>query len=82
MMRRTQIVGTLALGLMLTAAGTSPAFDRVVVSARSFQHYYRDLKRTSDSLSPWQRFMFSVVLANSNVDPTPPAGPQPVQHHS
>ena len=82
MMRRMYIIGTVALGLMLTAAGTSPAFDRMVVSARSFQHYYHDLKRTGDSLTSWQRFMFSLVLANGNDDPSSPARPQAVRHHS
>jgi hypothetical protein len=75
MLRRTYIIGTVALGLMLTAAGVSPVFDRLVSSAQNFQLHYRDLKQTGDSLSPLERVVFSLVLAN---------GEQPVSraHHT
>lgn len=76
MLRRTYIIGTVALGLMLSAAGASPVFDRLVASAQNFQLHYRDLKQAGDSLSPLQRVVFSLVLAN---------GEQPAtraQHHS
>jgi hypothetical protein len=36
-----------------------------VSSAQSFQHYFQDLKGAGASLSPVERFVFSLVLANT-----------------
>jgi hypothetical protein len=77
-MRRIYIIGVVALGLMLTAARTSPIYGRFVLSARTFHHYFHDLKDADESFNPWQRFVFSLVLANGKTPPPDPA----VQHHS
>jgi hypothetical protein len=74
MMRRTYIIGTITLGLTLTAARTS-AYCRVLMSAHSFQHYFHDLKQADDSLNPLQRIVFSLVLANGHPS-------EEIQHHS
>jgi hypothetical protein len=36
-----------------------------VSSAQSFQHYFQDLKGAGTSLSPVERFVFSLILANT-----------------
>lgn len=69
MIRRTYIVGVVALGLMFTAARTLPAYCRFVTSARSFQFYFHDLKRAGDSLNPVERFVLSLMLANGKPQP-------------
>jgi hypothetical protein len=60
-MRRIYIIGTLALGLMAVAVHT-PAYCRFVMSARSFEQRFHDLKESNDSLNPLQRFVFSLAL--------------------
>jgi len=60
----------MALSLTVSAWHTSPAIGRVVSSAQSFRYYYRDLKQTGASMSPIERFVFSLVLANPKVPPT------------
>jgi hypothetical protein len=72
MKRRATIIGILALALTATAIRTGPAYGRLVSSAESFQHYFRDLKGAGTSLSPVERFVFSLVLANTRT-------PQPQQ---
>ncbi|HXB74026.1 MAG TPA: hypothetical protein VNY05_37655 [Candidatus Acidoferrales bacterium] len=69
MIRRVHIIGVLALGLMVTAAATAPAYCRLVSSAQSFQHYFRDLNKAGNSLSPIERLVFSLVMANSKPAP-------------
>ena len=73
MIRRVYIIGIIVLGLSATAGYTSPVLQRVVSSARSFGHYFRDLQNAGSSLSPIERFVFSLVLANTNA-----TQPQPV----
>ena len=63
-----------ALGLMFTAARTSPAYCRIVMSARSFQHHFEDLKK-ADSLNPLERFVLSLILANGKPQAPEVAGP-------
>jgi hypothetical protein len=63
MIRKAHIIAILVLGLAAGAVHTSPAIGRFVSSAQSFQHYYRDLKRAGASMSPIERFVFSLVLA-------------------
>jgi hypothetical protein len=65
MIRRAYIIGTVALGLTVAAVHTSPAYYRLVSTAESFQRYFHDLKGAGSSLSPIERFMFSLVLANT-----------------
>jgi hypothetical protein len=67
--RRACIIGILALGLAATAMRRPPAYARLVSSAQSFQHYFRNLKGAGNSLSPIERFVFSLVLANTKTPP-------------
>lgn len=64
-MRRAYLIGTLALGMSLVAVHSSPAYCRAANSARNFRHYFSDLKAADNSLNPVQRFMFSLMLANT-----------------
>lgn len=57
------MIGLVALGLTATAVH-APAYDQIRSSARSFGQYFKDLKAGS-SLSPIERFVFSLVLANT-----------------
>jgi hypothetical protein len=50
---------------MATAVRNAPVYGRLVSSAQSFQHYFQDLKGAGASLSPVERFVFSLVLANT-----------------
>lgn len=70
-MKRAYLIGTVALSLALAAVHGAPAYGRAADSARSFRHYFRDLKNADGSLTPVERFVFSLVLAN-----TKPAQPQ------
>lgn len=65
MTKRRYIMGTLALAMVLTAGRATPAFERVISSAQSFQESFRDLKGASASLNPVERFVFSLVLSNT-----------------
>ena len=71
-MRRAYIIGTMALGLTFAAVHGSPAYGRVANSARSFRHYFRDLHGADSNLNPVERFVFSLMLANTKQ-------PQPVR---
>jgi hypothetical protein len=64
MIRRACIIGVVALGLV-TAVTTTPVYCRVVSSAQNFQRYFRDLNQDGNSLSPIERFVFSLVLSNT-----------------
>jgi len=50
---------------MATAVRNAPVYGRVVSSAQSFQHYFQDLKGAGASLNPVERFVFSLILANT-----------------
>jgi hypothetical protein len=65
MIRRAYIIGVVALGLTVTAVTTRPVYCRVVSSAQNFQRYFRDLNQAGNSLSPIERFVFSLVLSNT-----------------
>lgn len=65
MTRKAYIIAILTVGLMATAFRNAPAYGRLVSSAQSFQHYFQDLKGADASLSPVERFVFSLVLANT-----------------
>ncbi len=65
MAHRAYITGILAACLAATAVHSSPAYDRLVCSARSFQHYFCDLKGASTSLGLVERFVFSLALAST-----------------
>ena len=64
MIRKASIIAIMALGLTASAVHTSPVICRVVSSAKSFRFYYRDLKQAGTTMSPIERFVFSLVLAN------------------
>lgn len=68
-MRRTYMIGMVALGLMVTAARTSPAYCHFLTSARTFRSYFHDLKEADATLNPVQRFVFSLVLINEKPRP-------------
>jgi len=63
MRRQASIFGTLAAALIL-ALHPGPV-TRVVSSARNFERCFRDLRTTEGSLSPIERLVFSIVLANT-----------------
>lgn len=65
------------MGLTVTAVHTAPVYCRIASSTRNFQQYFRDLKQAGSSLSPIERFVFSLVLAHSK---TPQASRATVPH--
>jgi hypothetical protein len=62
--RKATIIATLAILIAAATAGSSPVYVRTVSSMRSFQRNFGDLKK-ADSMSPIERFVFSLVLSNS-----------------
>jgi hypothetical protein len=60
------------------AARTTPVYGKLAASARTFQRYVSRLKTTGDSLSPIERFVFSLILADSDSphNQTPDTAPQ------
>ena len=62
--RKAVIIGTLAVLLTAATAGYSPVYGRAVSSLHSFQRVFGDLEK-ADSMSPIERFVFSLVLSNS-----------------
>jgi hypothetical protein len=64
MIRRAYILGILAAGLAVAAADTSPLYGKLAASARKFQQSFEDLGGSGNVLSPLERFVFSLVLAN------------------
>jgi hypothetical protein len=75
MIRKAWIVGILSLGIVLM--GMQPGTrNRIATSAKNFHQSFRDLKMAGDSLSPFARFVFSVLLASTNTPQggTPAAG--------
>ena len=75
MIRKAAITGITAIGLMLTAAQSQPAYTvcRLVSSAQTFQRHFQDLKSAGDSLNPIERFLFSLVLSNTREAAASPA---------
>jgi hypothetical protein len=65
MIRKSILAGVLGMAAMLAVAPTG-ARQRIVQSAGNFQQYFQDLKGARGSLSPVERFVFSVVLATTN----------------
>jgi len=65
MKRKAFTIGFVALGLTLLVA--VPTNGRIATSRQNFQQYFRDLDQTGASLSPVERFVFSLVLANTDV---------------
>ena len=65
MKRKAFTIGFVTLGLTLLAA--IPSNSRIATSRQNFQQYFRDLDQTGASLNPVERFVFSLVLANTDV---------------
>jgi hypothetical protein len=61
---------------MLSVKLSRPAYAvcRLVSSAHSFQQNFQDLKSAGNSLSPIERFFFSLVLTNTRNAAVAPAG--------
>jgi hypothetical protein len=68
MKRKVYAVGLLATALVVMAV-TPSCYTRVATSSRNFQQYFRDLDPAGSSLNPIERFVFSLVLANSETRP-------------
>jgi hypothetical protein len=77
MTRKAYIIGILAVGLMATAFRNAPAYSRIVSSAQSFQRHFQDLEGAGAALSPVERFVFSLVLANTRTPRPEPPGRAP-----
>jgi hypothetical protein len=65
-MRKAIIIGAITAGLVATAAEAGPVCGRLARSAERFRQNFQDLERSGNSLSPVERFVFSLVLANSS----------------
>jgi hypothetical protein len=52
---------------------------RIVSSAQNFQRYFRDLKGAGNSLNPIERFVFSLVLANTKTPQREQQGAAPAR---
>lgn len=70
MKRKAYAVGLLATALMIGAV-TPSCYTRFVTSRQNFQQYFRDLDSAGSSLNPFERFVFSLVLANSDIPARP-----------
>ena len=79
MIRRTYLVGIVALGLMAVTVRSTPTYQRLVSSAASFERYLDSLDRAGNSLSPIERFVFSLVLSNSKSPHPENQGTAPVR---
>ena len=65
MIRKALLLGILGLAPLLVATHPS-TYHRIVVSAQNFQRYFQDLNGEGRSLTPVERFVFSVILASNN----------------
>ena len=54
----------MVLGLTAGLGMTSPVLGRVAASAHSFQRQFREMNKAANSLSPIERFVFSLILAD------------------
>lgn len=68
MKRKAFAVGLLATALAVVAVMPS-YYARFETSRQNFQQYFRDLDPAGRSLNPIERFVFSLVLANSDSAP-------------
>jgi hypothetical protein len=70
--RRAYIIGVLVIGLLAGTNRAVPAYGRAVTSAHKFHQYFQDLKKAG-TMSPIERFVFSLVLVNGKT-PKPNLG--------
>ncbi len=64
MRRKAQIIGILALGLMVTGGG-SPTIARFVCSAQKLHRNLFESQDSGGSLSPIERLVFKLVLGSN-----------------
>ena len=57
MIRRASMIAVMAAGLVFTAGHGLPTY------ACTVQHYLHDFERTRNDLSPMERLVFSLILA-------------------
>jgi hypothetical protein len=67
MKRKTYIIGILAVVLAFAAASRAPKYEAIVSSAQSFQQHFHAMRGTAGSLGPIERFVYSLILAHTNV---------------
>ncbi len=72
------MIGILVLGLMLTAAHSGGSYCSLVVSAQNFRENLKTLNNSGTSLGPVERFVFSLMLLNSEPQPEGKTSP----HHT
>jgi hypothetical protein len=65
MKRKVYAVGLVATALAIVAV-TPSYYTRFAASRQSFEQYFRDLDPAGSRLNPVERFVFSLVLANSD----------------
>ena len=78
-MRRTYLVGIVALGLMAVTVRSTPAYRQLVSSTASFERYLKGLDTADNTLSPIERLVFGLVLSNSKPAHTGSQGTAPVR---
>lgn len=59
----------MAAGLMTVTARTAPSYCRWLASAHSFRETFQTLDHTRTALNPVERFLFSLMLANTKAQP-------------
>ena len=65
MMRKVTTIAVLAAALMAGSARNSSFVNRIVCSARTFEHNFCDLKKSGNSLNAVERFVFSLALTST-----------------
>ncbi len=68
MKRKAYAVGILATALVVVGCVPS-CYTRFMTSRQNFEQYFQDLAPAGSSLNPVERFVFSLVLANSDTAP-------------
>ena len=61
-----------AAGILALAGDCSRCYVRLERSAETFHNYFQALKASEVSVSPVERFVFSLILANTKTQETEP----------
>ena len=64
MVRKRYLIAVLAFGAFV-AAGQPHLRHRVAAQAKNFQQRFEDLKGAGNSISPFERIVFSLALAGT-----------------
>ena len=72
MKQKPYTIGILAAGLTLASVCGVSGYSRIATSARTFQQYFHTMQSTAGSLGPFERFVYSLVLANHGSPSRPP----------